>query len=396
MATMTFAQARQTVLDKVPVPVEIPSELVWLTDASGRVLARDVPSDRDMPPLPRSLRDGFALRSAELPGPLQLQGEIRAGQMPDAALQSAHTFSIMTGAVIPEGADQVVMKEHASLKEGWLTSERPASPGEWISKVGSMAKCGDAVLRGGQRVNSAASAMLATVGQSQVEVLRQPIVRILATGDEVVDIARMPNLTQVRNSNSWALASAVQRAGGRPEILPIAPDNEPITRDLIAYGLQADLLLISGGVSAGEYDFVETALANLGAEFYFDRVLIQPGQPTVFGKARGCFFFGLPGNPLATLVTFRLFAQTALGRLAGVTDPEFFLHRAKLKTAYAHKAGLTRFLPGLLSESGESVAILPWQGSGDIPTLTRSNCYVVVDAEQTHWSAGESIGVLMP
>lgn len=396
MATLTFDEARQQVLDRVLVPNEIPQESVWLTDTLGRVTASDIRSDRDMPPLPRSLRDGFAVRSIDLPGPLQITGEIKAGQLPDQPVLPGTALAIMTGAVIPEGADQVVMKEHVEQTGSSLHSTRQPLRGDWISPAGSMARAGDIVVPKGRRIDAAAIAMIATVGQSQIQVTRQPVVRILATGDEVVDIARKPDNTQVRNSNSWALAADVRRLGGRPEILPISPDQEQITRDLIAYGLEADLLLISGGVSAGEYDFVEIALANLGAEFYFDRVFIQPGQPTVFGRARGTYFFGLPGNPLSTMVTFRIFAEAAMSRLAGIADPPLHFHQAAIRSRYTHKPGLTRFLPGLLSGHGQQVEILPWQGSGDIPALVRANCFVVVDANKQTWEEGELIQVLMP
>jgi molybdopterin molybdotransferase len=302
----------------------------------------------------------------------------------------------MTGAVVPTGSDQIVMKEHVTLNGAFLTTSRPATPGEWISTAGSIAHEGDIVVPRGRRIDASAIAMIATVGQSQVPVYRRPIVRILATGDEVVDIPRKPDHTQVRNSNSWALAAEVQRLGGRAEILPIAPDQEQITRELIAYGLEADLLLISGGVSAGDYDFVEVALANLGAEFFFDRVLIQPGQPTVFGRARGTFFFGLPGNPLSTMVTFRIFAEAALSRLAGIPTPELFFHQATLTHPYQHKPGLTRFLPGRLSAQGRDVEIIPWQGSGDIPAIVRANSLVVIDQDKSSWQTGEYIQVLIP
>lgn len=395
MATLTFSEAREEVLRRVLVPTDIPTESLWLTDAVGRVCAADIRSDRDMPPLARSLRDGFAVRSSDLASQLKITGEIRAGQMPASPLEPSSAISIMTGAVMPDGADQVLMKEHVSNTGTHISTDRPPAPGEWISPAGSMARQGGIVIPSGRRMDPAAIAMLANVGQSQVLVTRQPIVRILATGDEVVDIARTPNPTQVRNSNSWALAADVRRLGGRPEILPISPDQEQITRDLIAYGLEADLLLISGGVSAGEYDFVETALANLDAEFYFDRVLIQPGQPTVFGKARGTYFFGLPGNPLSTMVTFRIFAEAAMSRLSGIADPPLHLHSAAIQANYSHKPGLTRFLPGLLSGNGKKVEILSWQGSGDIPTLVRANCFVVVDSEQESWQAGDFIQVLV-
>ena len=396
MAALSFSEARQTVLAQVSVPATIPTETVWLTEAAGRICATDIPSDRDMPPLPRSLRDGYAVLATDLPGSLPLTGEVKAGQMPTRSLSPGEAWSIMTGAVVPDGATQIVMKEHATRQDDRITTTREPNPGEWISSAGSMARLGEPVLRAGQRLDASAVAMLASVGRTRVSVFRRPVVRILATGDEVVDIARQPNPTQVRNSNSWALAAEVHRFGGIPEILPIAPDQEPVTRDLIAYGLDADLLLISGGVSMGDYDFVEAALANLGATFFFDRVTIQPGGPTVFGQARGTFFFGLPGNPLSTLVTFRVFAEAALTRLAGLPQPELFFYPARLNKPYRQKPGLTRFLPGLatVTANGPEVQVLPWQGSGDIPALVRANCFVVAAADRDSWEPGDAIEVL--
>jgi molybdopterin molybdotransferase len=395
MATLSFTAARERILAEVQIPANIPTETVWLNSAAGRVNATDVFADRDLPPTARSLRDGFAVRSQDLPGQLAIVGEVRAGQMPTQPVLAGQALAIMTGAVVPEGADQIVMKEHAAREGERLRTERSPQAGEWISRAGEIARASSVVLAQGQRMDSSAIAILATVGLSQVRVFRRPIVRILATGDEIVDIARKPNATEMRNSNSWSLAADVRRFGGEPEILPIAPDDEPITRDLIEYGLQADLLLISGGVSAGDYDFVEAALANLGAEFHFDRVLIQPGQPTVFGKARGTYFFGLPGNPLSTMVTFRLFAAAALARLAGDSEDPLVFHTARLAAPYQHKPGLTRFLPGRITHQGRQVEILPWFGSSDIPALVRANCFVIVDSEQAAWKAGDPIEVLV-
>lgn len=393
MATLSFADARQMVLDTVPVRRARKTERVWLSEAMGRVLGEDVLADRDMPPMARSLRDGFAVRGGDLPGTLRIKGEVKAGEMPTRAVGVGEAFRIMTGAVIPEGADAVLMKEHVSVDAEAVRVERAAQAREWISEAGSMAKEGEAVARLGRVIDSSVIAMCASVGRSQVEVFERPVVRILSTGDEVLDIARKPNATQVRNSNAWALAADVRQFGGTAEILPVAPDEEKATRELIEYGLAADLLLISGGVSAGDYDFVEVALGNLGAEFYFDRVLIQPGQPTVFGKAKGTYFFGLPGNPLSTWVTFRVFAQAALERLAGMDSDRTFAESAPMAKAFRHKAGLTRFLPGLRDATG-AVEILSWQGSGDIPALVRANAIVMVDADKESWEVGDRIGVL--
>ncbi|GAB4368861.1 MAG: molybdopterin molybdotransferase MoeA [Bryobacter sp.] len=388
----TFAEARERVLAQVPLGKPA-LERVWLSEAVGRVLGEAIRADRDMPPLPRSLRDGFVVHAQSRDGAWDIAGEIKAGQMPTRALAPGEAFAIMTGAIVPDNAAAVIMKEHVTREGSVVRANRAFQSREWISEAASMAQSGAVLAEAGALIDASLVALLATVGQSQVTVAQKPIVRILSTGDEVLDIARQPNPTQVRNSNAWALAAEVQRFGGAAEILPIAPDEEKATRELIAYGLGADLLLISGGVSAGDYDFVEIALAHLGAEFYFDRVKIQPGQPTVFGRAQDTFFFGLPGNPLSTWVTFRIFALAALERLSGRTVPSQQFSFAPAKEPIAHKPGLTRFLPGQRHPDG-SVSLLPWQGSGDIPALARANVILVLDAERESWAAGDWLEVM--
>ena len=232
----------------------------------------------------------------------------------------------------------------------------------------------------GHRIGYPEQALLASVGAACVTVYRRPRVAILATGDEIVEIDTHPSPHQIRNSNSWSLTHQVLRAGGEAIVLPVAPDRMEATIDLLHDGLQADLLLLSGGVSAGKYDLVENALRHFGAQFFFDRVLIQPGQPCVFGEASGTFFFGLPGNPAATMVCFEIFARAALELLGGVTEPALPLTLAPLAAPFHHKAGLTRFLPARLLPDG-TVAPLKWSGS-DIASITRANCYLVAAPER--------------
>jgi molybdopterin molybdotransferase len=187
----------------------------------------------------------------------------------------------------------------------------------------------------------------------------------------------------------------VARAGGAPRILPIARDNQAHTRESIKRGLEADLLLISGGVSAGKYDFVKRAMAELGAEFFFDRVLIQPGQPLVFGRARGRFFFGLPGNPAATMVTFELFARAALELLGGQTEVALNMPWARLTREFRHRPGLTRFLPARLGAEGAEITPAPWSGSGDIPAMARANAFLVVEANRAEYAQNDLVRVLL-
>lgn len=247
----------------------------------------------------------------------------------------------------------------------------------------------------GKRLGFAEVALMATVGRTSASVYRKPRVSILATGDEIVEVGDTPLDFQIRNSNSQSLAVQVRRAGGLPEILPVARDHREATRELVERGLQADLLLLSGGVSAGKYDIVEPVLADAGAEFFFDRVWIQPGQPLVFGQARGKFFFGLPGNPASTMVTFELFARVAVELLGGQKETLLPLLRAKLTKDFRHRTGLTRFLPAQLSADGSELTPISWSGSSDVAALTRANAFLVAEAGQECWKAGDSMRVLL-
>ncbi|HEU0121055.1 MAG TPA: gephyrin-like molybdotransferase Glp [Bryobacteraceae bacterium] len=395
MDALDFAAARQCVLDTIGRPLPV-AEIIPLADAAGRVLAVDIFADRDYPPSDRSIRDGFAVRSADLPGALRLTGEIRAGQSgAGIALGPGECVRIMTGAPLPAGADAVVMVEHAAVADGRMTTDRTPRPGEFINAAGCEARRGDPVLSAGVRLHYPQIAMLATVGAAQVPVFQRPRVAILATGDEIVPIEKSPQPFEVRNSNSWALAAQAAAAGAVPTILPVAPDRLDATIAHIEQGLAADLLLLSGGVSAGEYDFVETALAHFGAEFFFTRVNMRPGAPLVFGRARGRYFFGLPGNPLSTAVTFAVFARTAIELLSGVKDPRLPIVHAKLDGAIQEKPGLTRFLPARLDNGTGAVAPIVWKGSSDVPSLARSNAYIIAAADRAIYEEGESVPVLL-
>ncbi len=363
------------------------------------MLAEPVRADRDYPPVSRSVRDGFAVRAADLPGELFVIGEVRAGEAFSGEVQPGQAVEIMTGAPMPRGADSVVMVEHCKVNGDRVQVPRTLAPGENVSFHASQARANMVLLEAGHRLGFAGAALLAMVGLSRVPVFARPQVAILATGDEIVEVVETPLDYQVRNSNVESLAVQVRRAGGCPTVLPIARDLYAATRELIEHGLRFDMLVLSGGVSAGKYDIVERVLADLGAEFYFDRVLIMPGQPLVFGKARGKFFFGLPGNPASTMVTFEIFARSAVELLGGQTETVLPLTWAKLARDFHQKPGLTRFLPATLSADGSGVTSavtpLPWQGSGDVPALARANAFVVTEPDREAWAAGDWVRVLL-
>jgi molybdopterin molybdotransferase len=396
VATLTFEQARQCVLENLSASRPEPKiEVVSLSEAASRVLAGPVVSDRDYPALSRSVRDGFAVRAADLPGELFVIGEVRAGESFAGELQPGEAIEIMTGAPLPVGADSVVMVEHCTLAGDRVTVPRTLVRGENVSPKASQGRENEVLLEAGQRLGFAEIALLAMVGSTMVPVYARPQVAILATGDEIVEVKETPLDYQVRNSNVESLAVQVKRAGGCPTILPIARDLYQATRELTEHGLRFDMLLLSGGVSAGKYDIVETVLADLGAEFYFDRVLIMPGQPLVFGKARDKFFFGLPGNPASTMVTFEIFARSAVELLGGQKEASLPLVWSKLSQDFRQKTGLTRFLPAVLSSDGSQITPLEWQGSGDVPSLARANAFLVTEPGRESWASGDWIRVLL-
>jgi molybdopterin molybdotransferase len=393
---MTFLEARDCVLRTVQSARGVlATEEVALDAAMGRVLAENVAADRDTPAVARSVRDGYAVRAIDLPGELLVIGEVRAGESFAGQVGRGQAVEIMTGAPVPRGADAVVMIEHTRRNDGQVAIDRAAEPNQFINPQGCEAAAHEIVLHAGKRLDYTDIAMLATFGRGKACVYRKVPVAIIATGDEIVEVEEYPHEFQIRNSNVYSLAAQVKRAGGEPQVLPVARDNVDHTRELIERGLASGLLLLSGGVSAGKYDVVERVLAELGAEFYFDRVLIQPGQPLVFGRSREKFFFGLPGNPSSTMVTFEILARAALDLLSGAPEAPLHMPFARLTTVFRHRPGITRFLPARLSTDGTEVTPVLWRGSGDVPALTRANAYLVADADRPEYARGDYIRILI-
>lgn len=394
--TLPWEIARQKVIDTVrALARNSVTETVPLHEAHGRVLAKSIVADRDYPTLRRSLRDGFAVHATDVPGTLKVRGEIRAGEEQSAALDHGEALEIMTGAPVPESADAVVMVEHVTRQGDSIVVDRNAEAGQFINRSGAEAERGSTLIPAGVKIDASHIATLAMTGTTSVPVLRRPSVAILATGDEIVELEERPQPHQIRNSNSFMLASLVRATGGSPTILPIARDTDEALQPLLKQGLDHDMLLVSGGVSAGKYDLVKPTLRKLGVDFHFERVRVQPGQPTAFGTRDGKPVFGLPGNPGSSLITYQLFARPALELLCGESEPlEPFLS-ARFEAPFRHKLGLTRFLPARLAPDGQSLRHISWQGSSDIPALARANAFLVADHDRETWEIGDTIRVML-
>ncbi len=402
----SFDEARRAVEQYAGRVQKTDAEMLPLLDAFGLVLAEDLRADRDFPPFPRSTRDGFAVRAEDVAkafAQLQCIGEIRAGASEEQSRISVgrgQAVEIMTGAPVPQGADAVVMVEYTARAGETVKVQRAVVSGENVVAAGSEARCGDVMVARAERVNHAVTAVAAAIGRPEVAVNQRPRVAILATGDEVVDINLRPRANEIRNSNSYSLAAQVIAAGGEPVILPVARDEADELALLLRKGLDADLLLITGGVSMGKYDLVEQVLASFEAKMFFTGAQIQPGKPVVFGEVASkegtTPFFGLPGNPVSTMVTFQLFARPVLDALAGAKPRPLLFAQARLKSEITTKTSLTRFLPAALGGTHQQpeVELLHWHGSGDLMAVARANCYIVVPPGREKFAAGEMITIL--
>jgi molybdopterin molybdotransferase len=399
-----FNEALALLLSHTALLPSMQVEEVDLLSSRGRVLAADVTADRDQPPFDRSTRDGFAVRVEELNtgGELSIAGLLRAGEMwTGGPPPRGSAIEIMTGAGVPQGMDAVVMVEHVERLAGaiQIAEGRSVKVGENIVPRGSEARAGQVVLPARILISAAGIALAVACGRARLPVFRKARVAVVATGDELVEVDQTPEPEQIRNSNSYALAALVAKAGGEAVRTPIVPDRSDALRATIEAARGSDLLVLSGGVSMGKYDLVEEVLNSLGAEFFFTGVSMQPGRPVVFGRLPATerfpaqYFFGLPGNPISTQVTFHVFVEPMIRALGGQesVSPQFVL--ATLAEDVPGRPGLTRLLPARLT--GVEVKLVKWQGSGDLAANARANCYALFPADRESFRAGEIIRILL-
>lgn len=365
------------------------AEEVALGDALGRVLAEDVIADSDLPPFDRAQMDGYAVRAADVakvPARLRVVGEAAAGQGWHQEMRAGEAVRIMTGAPVPGGADSVQQVELTNETEDGASVcvQKATEAGQFIVPRASEIKKGETVLRAGEMVNAAMMAALASFGYAKVRAGSRPRVGVLATGSELVAVDRKPGRDQIRDSNSFSLGAYGALAGATVERLQLAGDEPELLKRLIEEAAaRSDVLILSGGVSMGVYDFTKAALRSLDAEIFFERVALRPGKPTVFARLGETLIFGLPGNPVSVSVTFNLFARTALLAMQGALEVTLQEESALLTRGVKGSAERESFLPARLQTNAEGVLMaepLKWGGSSDFVAFTRATALINVPA----------------
>lgn len=386
-------------------PARIP-----LAQAFGCVLAEDVAADVDLPPFDKALMDGYAIRSSDLADSnrrLRIGETITAGRIPTRPIGPREAAVITTGAPLPPEADCVVMHERTQIVDGEVLIDQPdVRPGQNRLVRGREMKTGETVVTRGTRLTPARIGLLASVGRAEVSAIPRPSVAVLPTGDELVAINRVPGPGQIRNSNAVMLQACAIEAGAAAETLPVAPDEPNLLRAQLEQGLSRDLLLITGGVSAGHLDLVPAALESLGVTRVFHKIRLKPGKPLWFGVGPtrgdrpGTLVFGLPGNPVSSLVCFLLFVKPAIARRAGLPLPPSDVVDARLIRPFAQRGDRPTYFPARLVESsadsGSSVTVetLDWAGSADLRSVAEADGFAIFPAGDREFRQGEIVRFL--
>jgi molybdenum cofactor synthesis domain-containing protein len=384
---ISVAEAIQIVIEQTQV---LTTERLSIQDSLGRVLAQDVIADTDLPPFNRSQMDGYAVRSEEtqsVPVRLRIVGESAAGKGWHHEMHEGQAVRIMTGAPVPLGADAVQQVELThELKDNTVVELlESVEAGRSIVNRGSEVTKGETVLRSGSILNPAMLAVLASFGCAEVEVRRRPSVSVMATGSELVTVDQVPGQDQIRDSNNYSIGAYAVRAGATVERLPLIGDNTAsLKRAIEKASKRCDMIVTSGGVSMGIYDFTKTALQELGAELFFERVALRPGKPTVFGRLpNGTLVFGLPGNPVSVSVTFNLFARTSLLAMQGATEPSLKPETGVLAKSVKGNIDRESYLPAQLTtnDDGQLVVFpLKWGGSSDFVAFAAATALLNIPA----------------
>lgn len=396
MEHLQVSEAQRIVLDSVAT---LGVEQVKLEQSLGRVLAEEVCANRDQPPYDISAMDGYALRSADLatvPATLEIVEDIKAGDMPKKMLASGQCARIMTGAPMPQGADAVIRVEDTEAKpDNRVQINQAVKPGNDIRRLGENMRNGEVVLSPGTEITPGVIGVLATVKCAAVQVYRQPRVAILSTGNELEGLDEPVDPNKIPNSNSYALMGQVQALGIEPVLLGIARDDPVELEQYLRRGLEYDVLLVSGGTSVGVHDYVRPTIEALGAKMLFWRVAMKPGHPVAFGKVGEKIIFGLPGNPVSSMVCFEQFVVPALRRMMGHARTHRRTITARLTHSVKHQPGRTEFIRVMLAqeEGGYAATSTGAQGSGMLLSMARADGLAVLPAECSGLAAGDTVMV---
>ena len=394
--SVSVAEARELILGSVPA---LAAEVLGIGDAVGRILAEEVRSEISIPPADNSAMDGFALRAEDAARPdarLRVIMDLPAGRRADRKLAPGEAARIMTGAAIPEGADAVVMVEDTASEGDHVRVRAPATPGQHIRRAGSDVRPGSVIAPAGTRLGPALIGMLAALGRTQVAVRARPRVALLATGDELVEPDRLRDDGRIASSNSYALAAALREIGAEPLYLGIAPDRPDEIARRFRSALACDAVISSGGVSVGDYDWIKQVLVELGGRMRLWRVRMRPGAPLAFTRVGTTPVFGLPGNPVSTLVTFELFARPALLAMMGHTRVYRTVEPARLAEDFTKPAGRAHFMRVTLERRDGVLHARATgdQSSGILLSMVRADGLAFFPEDATRAAAGALVPVL--
>lgn len=391
-------EALQIVLRKAK---KQPVKKVKLENALGLCLAEDIKSDLNMPPFNRSAMDGYAVIASDIKPQTELDviENIRAGYNPKKVIRRGQASKIMTGSVVPKGADAVIkVEETEPLGSGKrVRFLQEIKKGANIAIKGEDVRIGKVVLRKGTRIRPQEIGILAAVGASNIKVFSAPCLGIISTGDELVEITRKPKPWQIRNSNSHSIAAQARQIVTDVEIMGRSNDNKNAIRKVVEKGLKKDMLILSGGVSMGDYDLVGCVLKELGVKIFFDKVALRPGKPTVFGMKDDKLIFALPGNPVSTFVTFELFVKPCIKKMMGFLSYGHPIMHAELEKAISIKKKRREYRPALLRQVDGiwKVSLIDWHGSGDLFSTTKANCLLIIRESVEKLNAGDMVEVVL-
>lgn len=398
---ITVDEALDTILAKMEFKGE---ERVSIDQALGRILAEDVVSGRNNPPLDNSAMDGYALiaedvkdAGPETPVRLKLAGEVAAGYESDRTLQRGEALRIMTGAPVPAGADCVIMQEDTEKDGDGIRCLDRAEVGENIRRAGEDVSIGETVIEKGTHLSPSHIGMLAVVGRSSIAVAQRPTVAVLSTGDEIVDLDGDATGPRIYNSNGYMLSAQIKAAGGVPVYLGIAKDTEEDLMKHFEWALKCDVIVSSGGVSVGDYDLVKASLDKLGNEMSFWKVAMKPGKPLAFGRIGPRPVFGLPGNPVSSFVSFEQFVRPALRRMMGARQETLKRVQARLTKTVTKKTPRVHFMSAQLSSNNGEYTVTPAkeQGSGVLKSAMNANGLLVFPMEANELKEGDTVSVQM-